>query len=91
MAVVESDFNLLTVIAQVPAVTDATGSCTLTFLADSFEKTYSVQAEQSSDFMQCAPFEIALRDLPSGSGLVTVNFESTRFFGKSGASSVVIP
>ena len=91
MAVVESDLNLLTVIAQVPGVTDATGNCTLTFLADSFEKSYSVAAEQSSDFMQCAPFEIGLGDLPSGSGLVTVNFESNRFFGRSGASSVVIP
>ncbi len=91
MAVVEADLGLLTVIAQVPGVTDATGICSLTFLADSFEKTYSVSAEQSSDFMQCAPFEVSLDDLPSGSGLVTVNFESTRFFGKSGASSAVIP
>ena len=91
MAVVESDFGLLTVIAQVPGVTDASGSCTLTFLADSFEKSYSAAAEQSSDFMQCAPFEIALRDLPSGTGLVTVSFESNRFFGRSGASSVAIP
>lgn len=91
MAVVEADLGLLTVIAQVPGVTDASGKCALTFLADSFEKSYSVAAEQSSDFMQCAPFEISLRDLPSGSGLVTVSFDSTRFFGRSGASSVVIP
>ena len=91
MAVVEPDFDLLTVIAQIPGVTDATGNCTLTYLADSFEKSFSVRAEQSSDFMQCAPFEIDLGELPSGSGLVTVSFESTRFFGRSGASSVVIP
>ena len=83
MAVVESDFGLLTVIAQVPGVTDASGSCTLTFLADSFEKSYSAAAEQSSDFMQCAPFDIELSKLAPGSYSAVVEYDSEAHSGSS--------
>jgi hypothetical protein len=91
MAVVESEFGVLTVIAQVPGVAENIGSCELKFMSGGFEKTMRVRAEQSSDYTQCFPIEMPLDGLPSGDALVTVSYESERFIGRSAATSVVIP
>jgi hypothetical protein len=91
MAVVEAEFGVLTVIAQVPGVAENAGSCELKFMSGGFEKTMRVKAEQSSDYTQCFPIEMPLDGLPAGNALVTVSYESERFIGRSAATSVVIP
>jgi hypothetical protein len=91
MAVVEAEFGVLTVIAQIPGMAENSGSCELKFMSGGFEKTMRVKAEQSSDYTQCFPIEMPLSGLPSGSALVTVSYESERFIGRSTATSVVVP
>lgn len=91
MAVVEEDFGVLTVVAQVPGISEAGGSCRLRFVGGDTEAELEVRAEPSSDYTQCFPIEYPLSDLPSGNGVVTVSYQSDRHFGTSPASSVVIP
>lgn len=91
MAVVEEDFGVLTVVAQIPRVSESNGSCTVRFLSGSVERTLKVAAEPSSDYTQCYPIELPLADLPSGNGVVTVTYESDRHIGESIATSVIIP
>ena len=85
------DTGMLEVVAQVPGVTESDGSCILRFIGGETEKTVSVEAQPSSDYTQCFPIEFPLADLPSGSGIVTVQYESDHHFGVSKPSSVVIP
>jgi hypothetical protein len=91
MAVVDEDVGVLTVVAQIPRISESDGTCTVRFLGGSVEKTLEVAAEPSSDYTQCYPIELPLSDLPSGNGVVTVTYESERHIGESGATSVVIP
>lgn len=91
MAVVEPEFGVLTVIAQVPGISENDGSCELRFIGGNVEKTMIVSAEQSSSYTQCFPIELPLEGLPSGNALVTVSYESERHVGRSAATSVVIP
>lgn len=91
MAVVEEELGVLTVVAQIPRISESGGSCTVRFLGGSVEKTLEVAAEPSSDYTQCFPIELPLSDLPSGNGVVTVTYESERHIGESAATSVVIP
>ncbi len=91
MAVVEPEIGVLTVVAQVPRVSESDGKCTVRFLGGSVEKSLQVAAEPSSDYTQCFPIEIPLADLPSGNGVVTVSYESKLHIGESAATSVVIP
>lgn len=91
MAVVDQGAGLLTVVAQIPRISETDGTCTVRFLGGSVEKTLQVAAEPSSDYTQCYPLEIPLSDLPSGNGVVTVTYESERHIGESAATSVVIP
>jgi hypothetical protein len=91
MAVVEQEFGVLTVIAQVPGISENGGSCELKFIGGNTERVLTVSAEQSSSYTQCFPIELPLEGLPQGSALVTVSYESERYIGRSAASSVVIP
>ena len=91
MVVPEPDFGVLTVVAQIPGISEAGGYCTMRFIGADQERTMEVRAEPSSDYTQCFPIEFPLSDLPSGNGIVTVSYESERHFGTSPASSVVIP
>lgn len=91
MVVPEPDFGVLTVVAQVPGISESGGSCIMRFIGADQEKTMEVRAEPSSDYTQCFPIEFPLSDLPTGNGIVTVSYESERHFGTSPASSVVIP
>ena len=91
MAVVEEDFGVLTVIAQVPGISENDGRCELKFIGGNTERILTVSAEQSATYTQCFPIELPLAGLPSGNALVTVSYESAGFTGRSAASSVVIP
>lgn len=85
------DTAMLEVVAQVPGITESNGTCTLRFIGASTEESVTVKAQASSDYTQCFPIELPLKDLPSGSGIVTVTYESEFHLGTSQASSVVIP
>lgn len=91
MAIPEPEVGVLTVVAQVPGISESGGMCTLRFIGADQEKTMEVRAEPSSDYTQCFPIEVPLADLPTGNGIVTVTYDSERHFGTSPASSVVIP
>jgi hypothetical protein len=91
MAVVEADAGVLTVVAQLPGVSDTGGSCTIRFQAGNFEKKITVKAEPSSDYTQCYPAELKLSELKAGKGLVTVSYSSEKYVGTSSATSVEIP
>lgn len=91
MAVAEPDFGVLTVVAQVPGISESGGKCVMRFIGSDTEATMEVRAEPSSDYTQCFPIEFPLTELPSGNGIVTVTYESDFHFGTSPASSVVIP
>ena len=91
MAVVEPELKILTVVAQLPGVSDEGGSCTFRFQAGDFEKKLTVKAEPSASYTQCYPIEVPLSQLRSGAGLVTVSYKSDLYVGTSAASSVDIP
>lgn len=91
MAVAEPDYGVLTVVAQVPNLSESGGKCILRFLGNNVEKILEVRAEPSSDYTQCFPIEFPLAELPKGNGVVTVTYESERHSGVSAATSVVIP
>jgi hypothetical protein len=91
MAVVEPDFGVLTVVAQIPGIAEAGGKCTMRFIGSNKEAKMEVGAETSSNYTQCFPIEFPLSDLPSGNGIVTVSYESDFHFGTSAATTVVIP
>jgi hypothetical protein len=86
-----SDEGILEVVAQVPGITESGGTCTMRFIGSDVEKTVKVSAQSASDYTQCFPIEFPLSELPSGSGIVTVKYESEFHLGTSAASSVVIP
>jgi hypothetical protein len=91
IAEANSDTGTLEVVAQVPGVTESGGTCTMRFIGSDIEKIVKVSAQSSSDYTQCFPIEVPLSELPSGSGIVTVKYESEFHLGTSAASSVVIP
>ena len=91
MAIAEPDYGVLTVVAQIPGISEAGGKCIMRFIGSDKEATMEVRAEPSSDYTQCFPIEFPLADLPSGNGIVTVSYQSDFHFGTSPASSVVIP
>jgi len=86
-----SDTGMLEVVAQVPGITESGGTCTMRFIGSDIEKIVKVSAQSASDYTQCFPIEVPLSELPSGSGIVTVRYESEFHLGTSAASSVVIP
>ena len=86
-----SDTGMLEVVAKVQGITESDGTCTMRFIGSDTEKTVKVSAQPASDYTQCFPIEFPLSELPSGSGIVTVTYESEFHLGKSPASSVVIP
>ena len=91
MAVAEPDFGVLTVVAQIPGLSESGGMCKMRFIGSDVEKELEVRAEPSSDYTQCFPIEFPLSELPSGNGVVTVSYDSEFHFGTSAATSVVIP
>lgn len=90
MAVPEPSVGVLTVVAQIPSMSETGGKCIFKYLGNGVSKTMEVKAEPSSDYTQCFPIEFPLKDLPSGNGVVTVSYESEGHFGTSAPTSVVI-
>ena len=90
MAIPEPDYGVLSVVAEVLGVTENDGVCGFRFIGSNQEQTDSNPAIPSSDYTVCS-FEVPLADLPSGNGVVTVSYESSRHIGRSAATSVVIP
>jgi hypothetical protein len=90
MAVPEPDYGILTVVAQIPGLSESGGTCIFKFIGGETEKTLEVKAEPSSDYTQCFPIEYPLAELPNGNGVVTVSYESEGHFGTSTPVSVVI-
>ena len=88
MAIPDTGAGVLTVVAQVPTLSEAGGKCTMKFISGDTEKTLEVKAEPSSDYTQCFPIEYPLADLPNGNGVVTVTYESE---GHVGTSAPVSP
>lgn len=90
MAIPEPDFGVLTVVAQIPSLSESGGKCIFKFIGGDTEKTLEVSAEPSSDYTQCFPIEYPLSELPKGNGVVSVSYESDAHFGASKPVSVVI-
>lgn len=90
-ATVYQDEGLLEVIAQGLGFVEDGGSCTLRFISGDQEKSKTVQSGSSSDYTQCSPIDLPLSGLPSGTGVVTVSYESANHTGISEPVSVVIP
>lgn len=90
-AMVYQDEGLLEVIAQGLGFVEDGGSCTLRFISGDQEKSITVQSGSSSDYTQCSPIDLPLSGLPSGTGVVTVSYESANHTGISDPVSVVIP
>lgn len=90
-AMVYQDEGILEVIAQGIGFVEDGGSCTLRFISGSTEESMTVKAASSSDYTQCSPIDLPLAGLPSGTGVVTVGYESETHTGVSSAYSVVIP
>ena len=86
-----SDTGMLEVVARVQGVFESGGTCTMRFIGSGIDRSLTGMAETSSDYTQCFPIEFPLSELPSGSGIVTVIYESELYLGTSSAKSVVIP
>ena len=82
--------GIVEVVAQVPNLAETSGVCTLELSGPS-DLTVKVKAEPSSDFMQCAPFDVQISDLAAGSYQAVVTYESTGHIGKSAAYPVEVP
>lgn len=81
-AMADSETGVLEVVAQVPNLSEQTGECVLT-LTGPTSISSTVSAEQSSNFMQCTPFDIELSRLAPGSYSAVVEYDSTGHFGSS--------
>ncbi len=88
---VDSETGLLTVVAQVVNTAEGGGRCTLKFISGSTSKTVSAAAEANVDTTQCFPLELNLADLPSGTGAISVSYDSVGFAGSTGSEAVLIP
>ena len=62
MAIAEPDFGVLTVVAQVPGLSEAGGTCKMRFIGSDVERELEVKAEPSSDYTQCFPIEFPLSE-----------------------------
>ena len=89
-AYVDTPNGILQVIAQITNFSEDGGTCTLTFTGGGKTATVSGKAESNAANTQCAPLELALGQLPRGSGSVTVTYDSATKHGVSPASAVTI-
>lgn len=90
-AMAYEDEGQLEVIAQVYDVVEDGGECTLKLLAGDFSTELTVGANRSSNYTQCAPFDIPLSELPGGTSVVSVSYLSDNYEGESDSFPVVVP
>lgn len=88
---VDSGAGSLYVVAEVLNATEDGGKCTITFKSGSATKTVSVKAEANASTTQCFPAYLPIGGLPKGKGVVTITYESEKFFGTSDSYGVTIP
>ena len=81
-AMADNETGVLEVVAQVPNLSEQSGECVLT-LTGPTSVSSTVGAEQSSNFMQCAPFDIELSRLAPGSYSAVVEYDSDGHAGSS--------
>ncbi|NBR64712.1 MAG: hypothetical protein EBS85_01630 [Micrococcales bacterium] len=90
-AYVDSANGIIQVVGQVTNFSEDGGTCSATFNGGGKTVTVSAAAESNAANTQCHPIEINLAGLPSGSGVVTVTYDSARNHGVSLATAVTIP
>ena len=90
-AYVDEANGIIQVVAQITNFSEDGGTCTVTFSGGGKETSVSGMAESNAANTQCRPLEIALGGIPSGSGVVKVTYESTKHYGVSESTGVVIP
>lgn len=90
-AYVDTDNQLVSVIAQVTNIFEDGGQCTLMVTSGKTSKTVTVKAESNVNSTQCSPMEVDLAGLKSGDATVTVSYSSTGFAGTSDGWDLVIP
>lgn len=88
---VDSGAGSLYVVAEVLNATEDGGKCTITFKSGSASKTVSVKAEANASTTQCFPAYLPISGLPKGKGVVTITYESEKFYGTSDSYGVTIP
>lgn len=88
---VDSGAGSLYVVAEVLNATEDGGKCTITFKSGSATKTVSVKAEANASTTQCFPAYLPIGGLPKGKGVVTITYESEKFFATSDSYGVTIP
>lgn len=82
--------GVLEVVAQVPNLAERVGVCELK-LTGPTSLVLSSAAEPSSDFMQCAPFDIQLESIISGRYQAVVSYDSDDHTGVSAPVQVDVP
>ncbi len=83
---------MLLVVAEVVNVAEASGTCSVRFVSEG-KTVYegSVKAEENVATMQCYPINIPLGELPTGTGVIVVTYESENYLGSSEDFEVEIP
>lgn len=87
----DASAGVISVIAEVTNISQNGGTCTLVLQAGTTTKRLPVKAESNVNTTQCFPMELPLAGLPKGTALVSVEYESSDYYGASQAQSVVIP
>lgn len=88
---VDAGAGSLYVVAEVLNATEDGGKCTITFKSGAATKTVAVKAEANAATTQCFPAYLPIGGLPKGKGVVTITYESEKFYGTSDSYGVTIP
>ena len=88
---VDAGAGSLYVVAEVLNATKDGGKCTITFKSGTATKTVAVKAEANAATTQCFPAYLPIGGLPKGKGIVTITYESEKFYGTSDSFGVTIP
>ena len=83
--------GIIQVVAQITNFSEDGGVCTATFTGGGKSVSVSAKAESNAANTQCHPLEINLGGIPSGSGSVSVTYDSATKHGVSSAQAVTIP
>jgi hypothetical protein len=83
--------GVINALAEITNFSEDGGTCTLVVKAGTTTKKVSFKAESNVSTTQCYPMQLPLAGLPKGTALVSVQYESAKYFGESAGISVVIP
>lgn len=88
---VDSSAGSIYVVAEVLNAAENGGKCTITFKSGTASKSVSVKAEANASTTQCFPAYVPIGGLPKGKGVITITYESEKFYGTSDSYGVTIP